>query len=325
MNIEVPILLEDYLNYMETIKGKSPKTIQAYQYDLVLFFRYMKIRFKEVEKEIPFNKIDIYDIDQEFIQKIKLNDLYAFLSFVAKKRNNSQYARARKVACLKSFFKYLYSKVKIIKENPALELESPKAYSRHPVYLQLQEAEKLIHSIEGIHKERDKAIIILFLNCGLRLSELTNIKLDDIQGDTLKVIGKGNKERTVYLNNACLNAIKKYLKVRPTEGVKDPNFLFLSQQKRQISQRTVQHLVKKHLEKAGLNRNKFSVHKLRHTAATLMYQYGHVDIRALQQILGHENISTTQIYTHVNDEQLRRASQQNPLANFTDKDEEYRE
>ncbi len=318
----MPILLEDYLNYMETIRGKSPNTIQAYQYDLVLFLRYMKIRFKKAEKEIPFDQINIYDIDKEFIQRIKLNDLYAFLSFVAKKRENGQYARARKVACLRSFFKYLYNKVKIIKENPTLELESPKTYSRHPVYLQLQEAKELIQSIDGIHKDRDKAIITLFLNCGLRLSELTNIKLDDIQGDTLKVIGKGDKERTVYLNNACLKAIKKYLEVRPTEGIKDPDSLFLSQQKRQISQRTVQHLVKTHLKKAGLSRDKFSVHKLRHTAATLMYQYGHVDIRALQQILGHENISTTQIYTHVNDEQLRQASQKNPLANFSDDKED---
>lgn len=324
MNIEMPIILEDYLNYMEMIRGKSPNTIQAYQYDLVVFLRYMRIRFREVrEEKQKFEEIEIQDIDENFIKRIKLNDLYAFLSFVAKKRGNSQYARARKVACLKSFFKYLTNKVKLIEENPTLELEAPKTYFRHPVYLKLQDAQNLIESIEGIHKERDQAIITLFLNCGLRLSELANIKLEDIQGDTLRVIGKGNKERTVYLNKACLRAIERYLQIRPTEGIKDEKILFLSQQKKGISKRTIQHLVKMHLKKAGLNDEKLSVHKLRHTAATLMYQYGHVDIRALQQILGHENISTTQIYTHIDDEQLRQASQKNPLASLGEEAENY--
>ncbi|MCR1898080.1 tyrosine recombinase XerC [Irregularibacter muris] len=314
--MEFPIIVEDFLNYMETIRGKSPNTVKAYQYDLILLFRFMKQRFKLVPGNVDFEEINIADIDETFIQKIKLNDLYAFISFAAKTRNNAQYARARKVACLRSFFKYLMDKVKILDSNPAMELEPPKIYSRHPVYLQLKEAQKLINSIEGTHKERDKAIITLFLNCGLRLSELTNIKLEDIQEDTLKVVGKGNKERTVYLSNACLKAIEEYMKVRSTEGIKNKSALFLSQQKKQISERTVQHLVKKHLNNAGLDSDKVSVHKLRHTAATLMYQYGEVDIRALQQILGHENISTTQIYTHIDNEQLRRASQKNPLANF---------
>ena len=316
MNHELPNLLEDYLNYMETIKAKSPNTVKAYKYDLMLLFRFLKKRFKLVEKVTPFKKIKIYDIDNNFIQKITLNDLYAFLSFLAKERNNGQYARARKVASIKSFFNFLDTKIKILNNNPAKELEQPKIYSRHPVHLQLSEAQHLINSIEGAHKERDSAIIILFLNCGLRLSELTNIKLDDIQRDTLKVIGKGNKERTVYLNKACLKAINDYIDVRPIDGVKDPLALFISQHKRQINQRTVQHLVKVQIERAGLDSKKFSVHKLRHTAATLMYKYGQVDIRALQQILGHENISTTQIYTHIDNEQLREASQKNPLANF---------
>jgi site-specific recombinase XerD len=322
MNIQIPHLLEDYLNYMETIRGKSPNTIKAYKYDLVLLFRFLKIRFNMVQINATFEEIKINDINNDFIEKITLNDLYAFLSFLAKQRSNSQYARARKVACIKSFFNYLDTKIKILDNNPANELERPKIYSRHPVHLQLSEAQKLINSIEGIHKERDRAIIILFLNCGLRLSELTNIKIDDIQGDTLRVIGKGNKERTVYLNNACLRAIKNYMRVRPNEGIKDPLALFISQQKQQISQRTVQHLVKTQIEKAGLDSGKFSVHKLRHTAATLMYKYGHVDIRALQQILGHENISTTQIYTHIDDEQLRSASQKNPLAEYEHAKEE---
>lgn len=316
MHNVLPDLLEDYLNYMETIQGRSVNTVNAYKYDLILLFRFLKIRFKSIKKNIPFNKIEIHDVDAEFIQNIRLNDLYAFLSFLAKERKNSHYARARKVASIKSFFKYLDKKVKILKNNPANELEHPKIYSRHPVYLQLSQAQDLINSIEGSHKERDRAIIILFLNCGLRLSELTNIKINDLQDDTLKVIGKGNKERTVYLNKACLSAIRDYVDVRPSEGVKDPLSLFLSQHKRQINPRTVQNLVKSQIKKAGLDSEKFSVHKLRHTAATLMYKYGQVDIRALQQILGHESISTTQIYTHVDDQQLREAAQKNPLANF---------
>lgn len=315
MNIEIPYYLEDFLNYMETIKGKSINTVVAYKYDLILLLRFMKIRFNLTSKAQDLNRINLNDLDEPFIKKIKLNDLYAFLSFVAKERNNSQYARARKVASIRSFFKYLTDKCKIIEENPTKELETPKIYSRHPVHLQLKEAQDLIYSIQGRHQIRDIAIITLFLNCGLRLSELTNIKIDNIQEDTLKVIGKGNKERTVYLNDACLNAIANYLKVRPTEDIRDSEVLFLSQQKKKISIRTVQDLVKKHIGRAGLNTDKFSVHKLRHTAATLMYKYGEVDIRTIQQILGHENISTTQIYTHVDNEQLRYASQKNPLSN----------
>ncbi len=310
----IPIILEDFLNYIETIKGKSENTVKEYFFDLRTLFRFLKLRYKLVDKNTPFDEIDISDIDETIIRKVTLQDLYAFISFVDKDRNNKNYAKARKVASIRSFFKYLNTKIKIIDENPALDLESPKTSIRHPVYLSLQEAENLLDSIDGSFKERDYAIITLFLNCGLRLSELVSIDIDRIKGDTLTVVGKGNKERTIYLNEACLQAINDYLRVRPTEGVKTPNALFLSNRKSRISNKTVQYLVKKYINDAGLDTEMYSTHKLRHTAATLMYKYGNVDIRALQQILGHENVSTTQIYTHIDDERLRKAVKSNPLS-----------
>lgn len=312
-----PVILEDFLNYIETIKGKSENTVKEYFFDLRTLLRFLKLRYKLVDKNTPFDEIDISDVDETIIRKVTLQDLYAFISFVDKDRNNKNNAKARKVASIRSFFKYLSTKIKIISENPALDLESPKTNVRHPVHLTLEEAENLLDSIDGSFKERDYAIITLFLNCGLRLSELVSIDIDKIKGDTLTVVGKGNKERTIYLNEACLQAIKDYLRVRPTDGVKTPNALFLSNRKSRISNKTVQYLVKKYIKEAGLDTETYSTHKLRHTAATLMYKYGNVDIRALQQILGHENVSTTQIYTHIDDERLRKAVKSNPLSKKT--------
>lgn len=309
----LPEVAVEFLEYMETIRGKSKNTVTAYSYDLILFFRFIKIKRGYVATDMDINEIPVDDVDMYIINNISLADLYSFLSFAANQRDNKNYARARKVACIRSFFKYLY-KMKMIKENPSIELESPKINSRHPVYLTLEESKLLLSSIEGENKERDYAIITLFLNCGLRLSELISIDINKISNDILTVIGKGNKERTVYLNNACIDAINNYLKVRPIDGVKDKNALFLSERKRRISKRTVQYLVKKYLSISDLDTEKYSPHKLRHTAATLMYKYGKVDIRSLQQILGHENISTTQIYTHLDEEILRDAANANPLS-----------
>nr|WP_127836387.1 tyrosine recombinase XerC [Clostridium prolinivorans] len=314
---ELPSCLIGFLNYLEIIKGKSPNTIQAYKFDLVLFFRFLKIYKKMIptDSNIEFNNIPIDDIDDDFMNKIKLTDLYAFLSFVEKYRNNSSYARSRKVASLKSFFKYLTNKAKIINENPALDLESPKISKRHPAYLNLEESKKLLNSIDGKYKERDFCIITIFLNCGLRISELCNINISDIRDDVLSVIGKGNKQRTVYLNQACLTAINNYLIVRNKnlDKIIDKEALFISNKYTRISKRAVELMLKKHLLNAGLDIKKYTPHKLRHTAATLMYKHANVDIRSLQQILGHENISTTQIYTHVDEERLRNAIKANPL------------
>jgi len=312
---DAPIILEDFLNYLETIKGKSSNTVKEYYFDLRTFFRFLKLRFKLVDKNTNFDEIDISDIDISIIKKVTLQDLYAFISFVDKNRNNKSKTKARKVASLRSFFKFLYSKVKLIDENPAIDLESPKSGSRQPVHLSLSEADELLDCIDGPFKERDYAIITLFLNCGLRLSELVSIDINKIKDDTLTVVGKGDKERTIYLNEACIAALNDYLKIRSTiSDVKDPNALFISKRKNRISKKTVQYLVKKYIKNSGLDSSKYSTHKLRHTAATLMYKYGNVDIRALQQILGHENVSTTQIYTHIDDDRLRKAVKSNPLA-----------
>jgi integrase/recombinase XerD len=303
--------ITDFLNYMETIKGKSPNTVKEYGYDLRTFFRYLKIQRGVVADTTDFKNITIDDVDIELIKSITLNDLYNFVYYIGHNRSNSNSAKARKISTLRSFFKFLHTKLHVIDSNPTVELETPKLASRQPVHLSLKEAKKLLNAVDGEFKERDYCILTLFLNCGMRLSELVGIDLKDIKGDTLKVIGKGDKERTVYLNEACIQAVKDYLTTRPSVKT---DALFISKRKQRIDNKTVQHMVKKYIEKAGLDGKKYSVHKLRHTAATLMYQYGDVDIRALQEILGHSNVSTTQIYTHVDNKTLREAVRRNPLA-----------
>ncbi|AJG99535.1 recombinase XerC [Clostridium beijerinckii] len=318
-NNNLPESLVDFLNYLETIKSTSINTIDGYRIDLTIFFRFMMIYKGKVNSDsVEFEDIDIRVIDDEFLRGIKLRDLYAFLSFTEKYRDNSSYARARKVATLKSFFKFLFGKAKVITENPALELESPKINKRHPVYLTLNQS---IHLLESLNKNdknysRDYCILMFFLNCGMRLSELCSIQIDKIRDDTLTIIGKGNKERTVYLNDACLKALANYLNVRDDSKALSDNkkFLFLSSRNVPINKRTVEIMIKKHITNAGLTDDKYTPHKLRHTAATLMYKYGNVDIRSLQSILGHTNISTTQIYTHVDDDSLRDAVKSNPLS-----------
>ena len=314
---DLPDYARDFLSYYENILGKSPNTIRSYYSDLKLFFRFLITRDNKTAL-LDFDNVSVSDLSIDVIRKVKLSDFYDFMTFVGTSRSNSAYARARKTACLRSFFKYLNTKSHLIEENPTKELDSPKTRKSLPKYLSLQESRKLLSAIDGKFKERDFAIITLFLNCGMRLSELVGINLNDLKENTLTVIGKGNKERTVYLNKACLEAIGQYMKVRPRDGVIDRNALFLSQQKRRITPRMVENIVKKHLTAAGLDTEKYSPHKLRHTAATLMHKYGEVDIRVLQEILGHERLSTTEIYTHVDDEQLQSAIEQNPLARFTD-------
>jgi len=311
---DVPLIIKDFLNYMETIKGKSQNTTREYFYDLRLFLRFLKLHKKLVSQDSDIDSIDISEITIEHLKAVTLSDLYSYMSFTSRERDNNASSRARKVASIKSLFNYLTNKAKLLDYNPASELESPKIMKRLPKYLNIEESKKLLSSIDGENRERDYAIITLFLNCGLRLSELVNINLNKIRNDTLTVIGKGDKERTIYLNKACIKAIEAYQRVRPVEGVKDRNALFLSERKQRISNKTVQYIVKKFIKQAGLDPERYSTHKLRHTAATLMYKHGKVDIRALQEILGHESISTTEIYTHVDNQQLKNAVDNNPLA-----------
>ncbi|NLU52638.1 MAG: tyrosine recombinase XerC [Clostridiaceae bacterium] len=314
---DLPDIVVEFLNYMLTIKNKSSKTVSEYYYDLRTFLRYIKV-VKHNADETKFDELPVIDVTIDDIKSIDLSDLYSFMAYISRERNNSAVTRARKVACLKSFYKYLYTKVKLIDSNPAAELDSPKIVKRLPKYLKLDESINLLKSVSGKKNvARDYAILVLFMNCGLRLSELVGINVNSIRGDTLTVIGKGNKERTVYLNEACQKAIADYMAERSKlKGIKDPKALFLSERKVRISPKTVQYLVKKYIKAAGLDADKYSPHKLRHTAATLMYKYGHVDIRALQEILGHESISTTEIYTHIDEDQLRNAVKNNPLSSI---------
>lgn len=316
-DFEMPSVLSDFLNYLQTIKGKSSNTVLVYFYDLRVFFRFLKLHKKLIDKKTEFEQIVITDIDINLIKSVTLSDLYAFMSFVSNDRDNSAHARARKVASLKSFFNYLFNKAKLLDSNPASELESPKIVKRLPRYLNVEESKQLLSSVDGQYSERDYAIITLFLNCGMRLSELVGINLNNIKNESLTVIGKGDKERSIPLNTACIKAIETYLKVRPVNGVKDKNALFISERKQRISKESVQKIVKKYIKSAGLDPQRYSTHKLRHTAATLMYKYGNVDIRALQELLGHESIATTEIYTHLDKEQLKNAVDKNPLSGFS--------
>lgn len=308
-----PAPMGDFLEYMLSIRGRSSKTVSEYFLDLRTFYRFLVIRYNLSSQVEVFDEIDINLVTLDTLKKVKIMDLHAFVGFIDRERNNANRTKARKIACLRSFFKYLYSIVRLISVNPAVDLESPKKNSRLPVALSLDESKDMLSSINGTNEERDYAIIILFLNCGLRLSELISINIDKIKGDTLTVVGKGNKERTIYLNDVCIKAIEDYLSVRPDAKPGHENALFISNRKTRFTQRGVQHMVDKCLNEAGLSGKNYSPHKLRHTAATLMYQYGHVDIRALQELLGHESVSTTQIYTHIDKKQLREAVNLNPL------------
>ncbi|HGD0580624.1 TPA: site-specific tyrosine recombinase/integron integrase [Clostridium perfringens] len=307
---KLPKRVDDFVSYLKNIKEQSPNTIKNYTYDLTLLFKYLVGRKQNVEN---YDNVDIGYVDDNFIRNITLSDLYDFLNYVEVDRNNSAYAKARKVATLKSFFKFLNVKMKVIDENPTIELETPKIKKRLPVYLTLDQSKKVLESMNKGKKyySRDYCIFVLFLNCGMRLSELCNIKLKDIKEDTITIIGKGDKERTVYLNEECIKAINNYLKDRKELNVYN-EYLFLSKRKTKITARAVEDLVKKHIENAGFKDKKYTPHKLRHSAATMYLKEG-VDIRFIQEILGHENISTTQIYTHVDDVELRKIVNDSPL------------
>ncbi len=312
-----PEVYREFLMYMQTIKGKSPNTIKEYALDLKIFFKYMKFHFGLTKIDINnIDEIEIDDLDYSFVNNITLNDLFEYLSYMNDVRNNKPSTRARKVACLRSYFKYMNSKAHHIQNNPAKDLDSPKIKQSMPRYLELDECKKLLETVKNSNSPRDYAIIFLFLNCGMRVSELVGINISDIREDTLVVTGKGNKERIVYLNQACIDAINDYMKVRPVDDVKDRNALFISKQNKRISVKTVQWLVKKYIKESNLDESKFSVHKLRHTAATIMYKYGDTDLRTLQEILGHEQLATTQIYTHIDDKERRKAAENNPLSKF---------
>ena len=306
---DAPELERKYLNYITTVKGKSNLTVSQYHTDLKLFFRFLK-HYRGLSDE-AFDETDVSKLDTEFITSVSYNDIIEFIAFTARERGNQAAARARKCSAIRGFYKYLLHN-NIITDSPARELETPKLKRALPKYLTVDDSVSLLDAVDGPYKARDYCMITLFLNCGMRLSELVGINVNDIKDGFLTVTGKGNKQRTLFLNQMCRDAINDYLPTRPAEGVKDRNALFLSRLGKRISPKTVQHVVYTALDRAGLGGKHLSVHKLRHTAATLMYQNG-ADIRVLQDVLGHESLSTTQIYTHVRDEQVQAAMESNPL------------
>ena len=311
---KLPQLVQQYLVYLQAIKNHSELSVIEYASDLRTFFRYLVKRKGLYPADTPDEKIDLSPIDLQFIQGVNLMDAYQFIIYCKNERNNNETTRARRVVAIRRFYGYLSDNLGLIDSNPMKTLEAPKMKKSLPKYLTLEESERLLSVVDGKYKERDYAIITLFLNCGLRLSELCSIDYNDIRDDgSLVVTGKGNKERTIYLNQACIDAIISYMKVRPHDNVKD-KALFLSARNQRISPKTVQHIVYTYLDKAGLGDRGLSVHKLRHTAATLMYQHGKVDVLLLKEILGHENLSTTEIYTHIADDATKKAIQSNPLS-----------
>lgn len=319
-----PKILLEFLSYHETVKAHSQKTVDEYYLDLRNFFRYMKQLRDPALADCPLDEIDIRDIGIEFIGSITLTDVYSYLAYLSRDRLNrpnsdhsdkglSASTRARKVATLRSFFNYLCNKVHLLPDNPIKDIDSPKIKKTLPRYLTLDESVRLLQGVGGPNRERDLCILTLFLNCGLRISELIGLNRSDIQDDALRILGKGNKVRIVYLNQACKDTLDRYLQVRPVVGGKDQDALFVSRNRQRISRATVHNLVKKHLSDAGLDSKKYSAHKLRHTAATLMLQNG-VDVKAVQEVLGHEHLNTTEIYTHIDNESLRVAAKANPLS-----------
>ncbi len=310
-------LLDRFLGYFQAVRERSPLTIREYRYDLCLFFRWLVLRRKRVAAGTPLEAVPVAGVDIELIRSVTLTDLYDYMTWLSRERGLQPPTRARKVSSLRSFYHFLQTKDQLLKENVVDALELPKQVRRLPRYLNVEESRQLLGAAAAANyafAERDYCILTFFLNCGIRLSELCGINLRSIRNEKMTVLGKGRKERTIYLNGACINALEAYLAVRPRTAKTDPEALFISRLGRRISPKTVQYLIKTYIRQAGLDPQRYSTHKLRHTAATLMYQHGQVDIRALQQILGHVSIATTEIYTHVDDRRLHQAVESNPLA-----------
>ena len=318
---ENPTYLNAFLDYSTTILNKSPNSIKEYNYDLAMFLKFIKMHFG-LTNETDFNNIEIKDLPFDVIKKIELDDIHAFLGYLTSTFNSKSATRARKISTIRVFFKYLSQDASqrfLLDHNPALNLKTPKKDKRLPKYLSLDDSKKLLDAAsneDNRNFERDYAITTLFLNCGMRLAELVSINMGDFRDDTIRITGKGGKERLVYLNEACINALEHYCRVRKDiPHLVDKDALFVSKRTgKRLTARRVEQIVARCLQSAGLSGRGFSPHKLRHTAATLMYQGG-VDMLALKEILGHENVSTTQIYTHINQQQLRAAVQASPLAN----------
>ena len=315
---DVPADVTDYLRYLETILNRSPRTVNAYYIDLRTFFRYL-VRYRGlVDADLPLEQINVSGVDIEFIRAVSKEEIYEYLYFLKTERHNEASARARKLSSIKGFFRFMVAKVNRIQQDPSQDVAVPSVRQALPKYLSLEESIELLKNIQSDFYERDFCIVTLFLNCGMRLTELVTIDLSDFKEDTIRIVGKGNKERLVYLNDACIHALRQYCDARAAlEKLQDKKALFVSKRTgKRLSPRRVEQIVDGCLKQAGLSGRGYSPHKLRHTAATLMYRHGNVDMLALKEILGHEDVSTTQIYTHINTEKLRQAISSSPLSHM---------
>lgn len=311
-----PEILRQFLFYMQTIKGRSERTVLGYYIDLRTFFRFICLQKQLVPSDTPFDDIAIGAVDLAVIQSVTLTDVYEFLHYITAQRDNNPRTRSRKISSIKSFFHYLTNRAHLLEYNPMVDLEVPSVKKALPKYLTLEQSLELLQNVDGDYKERDYCILTLFLNCGMRLSELVGINVRDFKDNTVRLLGKGNKERIVYLNQACLAAVESYMAYRSSHRISptDQDAFFLNRNGKRLGARRVEQIVDENLKRAGLDRYGFSTHKLRHTAATMMYQYGNVDIKILQEILGHANLGTTEIYTHISNRQMQQAADSNPLA-----------
>ena len=315
---DAPAVLKEFLYYSQTIKGLSPRTVEGNFIDLQLFFRYLIQKRNNCIDNDTINEISIFSVDIDFVSAITQSEILEFLYFVTNERKNSASSRARKISSIRSYFKYMTLKTNQLSHNPAEHIELPAIKKRLPKYLSLEQSIELLNNTQSGFAERDYCIILLFLSCGMRLSELAGINIKDINKDTLRIIGKGNKERFVYLNDACLAAIEDYLHVRNAivSPASEPALFISKKTKKRMSARRIEQVVEECLQRSGLSQMGYSAHKLRHTAATLLYRSGKADMLALKEILGHEHVSTTEIYTHISDEAIKKAAKASPLATF---------
>ncbi|MDE5557647.1 MAG: tyrosine recombinase XerC [Ruminococcus sp.] len=318
-----PEFLNNYLVHLKVVKILSERTINEYYFDIKLFLKY--IHKNNINSECDTNDIDISGMTTDELIKISVTDVYNFIFYVSDERHNDKRTRYRKLSSLRGFFKYLIKVERILKADPTRDIDMPSPKMALPKYLSLNESKKLLETSNNSDSLRDYCMITLLLNCGMRLSELISINIADIDftENRIRILGKGEKERIIYLNKACISSLKNYLEIRKdnSKAINEPA-LFISNQNKRISKRRVQQIVEKTIKNAELDGKGITTHKLRHTAATLMYQYGEADILTLKELLGHSSISTTEIYTHLNNEQVRSAIENNPLADvdFNKKD-----
>lgn len=305
-----PNILNEFLLYLMNVKNYSIRTIQEYKLDLKIFLKFILI-YKEIN--IEFKEITIFTILQ-----INHEDILAFLVYMNYKKNNCSSTRNRRIASIKSFFKWLYVQNPAIKkENPAINIHKATCHYRLPKYLTLEEAKKIQNIFNENNSKnyiRNNCIIHLFLSTGIRLSELINIDIANIDFDnkTIRVWGKGNKQRTVCISEYCKNMLLEYLNTRKIDNnLNQP--LFISSQNKRISKSSIEYICQKAYKLMGLEDKEYTVHTLRHTAATIVYRHANNDILVVKEFLGHTSLVATEIYTHIHNNDLKEAMERHPL------------